>query len=111
MAERARPRPRGAVPSRRAPRRGTPPWRRFKGPRSEMVGRGIAALTIAILPWVIDIPAVPTALRDEVVGKLGMGIFVIAGLCLAGGFAISRRKYEARPRFVRRAVGAIALGL
>jgi hypothetical protein len=70
--------------------------------RAEVVGIAVAALTLASLPWLIDIGDVGRETRDWVVRTFGLGIFILAALSVAGGIAIARRSYEQRARFARR---------
>jgi len=79
--------------------------------RPEFVGLAIAALTIAAIPFVVDVTAIAAAARDWLMRTLGFGLFVVAALSVIGGIAIARRSYEQRLAFARQAAGAIALGL
>lgn len=110
MAARARTRPRT---TRSTKGRRSRSFFRRNNPflRPEVIGIAIAALAIAVLPWLIDIGEVGRETRDWFVSTFGLGIFIVAGLSAIGGVAIARRSYADRELFARRTAGAIALGI
>ncbi len=108
MAARARTRPRA---TRTHKRRGKPFFKRTRLLRPEFIGLGIVAATVAALPWIIDIGDLGRDIRDWFVSTFGLGIFIIAALSIAGGFAISRQAYASGWKFWRRAAGWVVLGL
>ncbi len=104
---RSRPRPSRAPHSRR--RAGT--RKSFSLLRPEFIGLAIAALTIAAIPFVVDVTAVAAESRDWLMRTFGLGLFLVALLSIAGGLAVSRRAYERRSTFARLSAGSAALGL
>lgn len=105
----ARTRPRATRPTRS--RRGKPFYKRLRNAGPELAGIVLIAAVVASLPFVIDIPAVAAESRDWIVRTTGLGVIILAALCIAGGVAISRRSYEEGAPFARRAAGAVALAL
>jgi S-DNA-T family DNA segregation ATPase FtsK/SpoIIIE len=74
-----------------------------------VVGVAIVALTIATLPFVVDLGTVGGEARNWVVRTFGIGLFIVAALSIAGGAAVSRRAYEHEPiDFARRTAGILA---
>lgn len=109
MAAHTRSRPR-APRSPRTRRRGRS-WGASSFLKPEFIGLAIAALTLAAIPFVVDVTAVAAEARDWLMRTFGLGLFILAALSVLGGFAISRRAYDERARFARRAVGTLCLGL
>ncbi len=109
MTARARSRPRMARTSR--PRRRKGSWKSLRILRPEFIGLAVAALTLAAVPFVIDVTAVGAQSRDWLLRTFGLGLLIVAALSVAGGLAVSRRAYEQPGLFARRAGGAIALAL
>ncbi|MCA9843501.1 MAG: DNA translocase FtsK [Dehalococcoidia bacterium] len=107
MAARARTRGRTARP--RKSKRSS--WWKPNGAlfRAEVVGIAIVAFTIALIPFVVDVSVVFSEARDWIVRTFGMGLFIVAGLSIAGGAAISRRAHERDVYNVaRRTIGILA---
>ncbi len=106
----ARTRPRPARPSRARRAKGS--WRKSPLLRPEAIGIAIAALSFALIPWLIDVGDVTARTRDWIARTFGLGIFVIAAMAAVGGIAISRRAYERdQARFARLTAGTISAGL
>jgi S-DNA-T family DNA segregation ATPase FtsK/SpoIIIE len=109
MTARTRPRPSRAAPPRKS---AASSWRKSPLFRPEALGIAIVALSLAVLPWLIDLGSVVSQARDWVARTFGLGILVLALLSSLGGLAISRRAYARdQRRFARQAAGAVILGL
>ncbi len=109
MTARTRPRPSRAA---RPPKAARGSWRRSPLLRPEAIGVAIAALSLAVLPWLIDLGDVVAEARDWVARTFGLGILLLAALSAAGGIAISRRAYDRNQgAFARRAAGSVVLAL
>ncbi len=79
--------------------------------RAEVLGVAIAALSLAAVPWLIDVDELAAKSRDWIARTFGLGILILALLCVASGIAVSRRAYRSHGVFFRRALGTAALGL
>ncbi|KAA0236628.1 DNA translocase FtsK [bacterium] len=109
MTAHTRSRPRASRSPRTRRQRGR--WNVSRVLRPEFIGLAIAALTIAAIPFLVDVPAVAAEARDWLTRTFGLGIFILASLSVLGGLAISRRSYTDWKRFARQASGAVCLGL
>ncbi|MBI2765033.1 MAG: DUF87 domain-containing protein [Chloroflexi bacterium] len=103
---RTRPRSRRAVRPRRGKLFSTRDLR-----RPEVIGVVVAAAALAALPFLIDVGDVASEAQDWLVRTTGLGIFILAFLSVAGGWALSHRLYEERAHFARQATGVAALSL
>ncbi|GAB4332993.1 MAG: hypothetical protein Kow0010_19140 [Dehalococcoidia bacterium] len=86
-------------------------WTRSPLFRAEVIGIGIVALTVAVLPWVIDLRALLSTVRDATLRTFGLGVLILAAVTIALGMAISRRSYRRGSTFFQRAAGITALAL
>ena len=106
MAARTRARPRGVQNTKSSRTRSRKPWwRRSNLARPEVVGVAIAALAVALVPFVVDLGETLSGVRDGVARTLGMGIFLIVGGIAALGLAVARHAYREPAPFVRKTVG------
>ena len=78
-------------------------WRSLARP--EVIGVAVAALAIALIPFVVDLGETLSGIRDGVARTFGLGIFLLAGGIAALGLAIARRSYQDRARFARKTAG------
>ncbi len=109
MTAHTRSRPRASRSPRTRRRKGG--WKFTSFLRPEFIGLAIAALTLAAIPFVVDVAAIAAETRDWLMRTFGFGVFVLAALSVFGGLAISRRAYDAPNRFARLGAGAVCLGL
>lgn len=112
MTARARAKPRGARPVARSRRR-EPFFARLKRSplaRPEVAGIVLAAVVIALVPVLIDVPAVISAVRDWFASTFGLGIFLAAAWAAGAALAWSRG-WHLRPGFNRKAAGLTCLVL
>lgn len=109
MTAHTRSRPRASRSPRTRRRKGG--WKFTSFLRPEFIGLAIAALTLAAIPFVVDVAAVAAETRDWLMRTFGFGIFVLAALSILGGLAISRRAYDDPKRFARFGAGVVCLGL
>lgn len=109
MAARTTSRPRTAR-SRRRSARG---WARFdpRRLRYETVAVGVMAVTIAALPWFVDIPELFRVARRGALRELGLGIFLIASWILAATSLslLARRRRWGHRRLWRSLAGCTLL--
>jgi len=79
--------------------------------KPEFLGLLVIAATIAVFPWVIDVSAVTTGIRDGVLGMLGLGVLLIAMTLVLCGFLVMRRHHQQNATFARRLAGIGLAGL
>ena len=79
--------------------------------RPEVVGVAVGAVAVALVLIAIDVGSIASDTRDWLVRRLGAGLLIIAVWAAAGAVTIVRRPHDDHGRLLRRAAGAVALGL
>ncbi len=109
MAARTTGRPRTARSRKRAARR----WSRLdlRRVRVETAAIAAAALTIAALPWLVDVPEVFRVVRRATLRELGLAVFLVAGWILASAMLtiLARRRRWSGRLLWRYLAGSFAL--
>src|SRR5690349_22443351 len=111
MTARARSRPRTARSSR-ARTRGRSRFSLQRLTRREWLAIAGAAILIGALLLLIDAGRLAADVRDWLLQRLGLGLFIVIGWLAFAAIACARHSYERAPgRFARHAGGILALGL
>lgn len=109
MTARTRSRPRPARASRARKRKSF--FSEQNIGRPEVLGAAVLVVVLSVFAVMVDVPAAAADVRDTVLRRLGLGVFVVLAWVLVGGAALWKGWYRGGRDFLRRAGGVVALGL